>query len=160
MHLLEISLCNNGCIIHQWNRKIKTHCLLWICDDYNSDATPPPVTHKWLRNKMGVDREKVLGWEEKGAMCITRTDRSGGGVSQGISREEKKIREKGFNYPRSLRQSKHMGYTPKTVWIRVWLDKYTQAQSHEDTSTKSHINICLLKQHFDSDCIFLESLRH
>lgn len=50
-------------------------------------------------------------------MCITRTDKSGGGVSQGISRKERKGKEKRFNYPSQLWQNKHMEHTAKWPWI-------------------------------------------
>lgn len=74
-------------------RKIKAECLLWTGDEYYAHAPLLHVTHEQKRNKEGVNREKDVGWGEKGAVGITQTDKSGGGVSQGIRREDGKMRE-------------------------------------------------------------------
>lgn len=117
-------LVNNGCLIHQ--REIKAQRLLWIRDDSYADAPLVHVTHEQQRNTQGVDGKKVLGWGEKGAMAITQTDKSGGGVSPWIRREEGEMRQKGFNYPIRLQRSKHNNgldqCMPRQIYkcITVW----------------------------------------
>lgn len=121
--------------------KKKGPCLLWINHDYNADCTPLPLTHEQQRNMKGVDHEEIPGWEEKGAMCITRTDRGGEGVSWGMSRKERKRREKGFNCPSQLwRVNTWMHMSKWSGSVSEWTNAHGRNHVRIHTHKKWHIN--------------------
>lgn len=85
------------------------------------------MTHEQQRNKKGVDHKKIVGQEEKGAMCITRTDRGRGGTSQGISRRGGREERKDLIIPVNSGRVNTWAHTEMVWGRRLSGQTHTQA---------------------------------
>jgi len=75
-------------------------------------------------------------------MGITQTDKSGGGVSQRITSEERKRRGKGFHYPSHL----WLGKSIITAWISICIDKHTQRYIYTTRDTNNFISVIIMSR--------------